>query len=534
MPGRPAPSRALVAALALLWGGSACVPLPFRVGPALSGTVVDAHSGEPLAGAVVVVEVDSRVDDVLPAPELLGFSEARTDDRGRFRTPRVVKPGLSIWPWEKTRAHLVTALQPGYRCSGAAPLSKRTLARIELEPAGEPAARDSCRPAGAAPGDLPVYTAAWNALHGTPRGQPDPATGDPSLERMLAARRAFGFGRNCRGPVHELALSPRGDWVAVVREGARGREIQVIAAGAPGARPVSTLPLPASGGILWGESGTLAALPSDPLAEAVPLWSPGPLPASLGEGGSAPRPDLARNDASDHRWMGRSFTSIHDLDPETGLPRERLRISEAGRPDWTLDLPGESCRPAGDPGGPHHRLSRDGTRGLDLRFVDGGCHAVAIDLASGAWERLDVGPTEAQCRSSRRVPASHFATALRGYLEQIETRLAAAGLDPAAAFTLELDAERPPRIRVTDPRGRSLRLEVPPFPLATPLRRIEVSVVGPPQQTRTPAVRSGPEQTRTPAVRSGPEQTRTPAVRSGPEQRTPAVQSPPPGGMSPL
>ena len=112
--------------------------------------------------------------------------------------------------------------------------------------------------------------------------------------------------------------------------------------------------------------------------------------------------------------------------------------------------------------------------------------AVSIDLETGLWNRLDGSVAAATCRRARRIPASHLETALRGYLQEIAAVLDRAGLDPASAFSLRIADGGETRIETLDPVGARRVLPVPAFPIATPLRRIDVSVLGDPMQGGQP------------------------------------------------
>jgi hypothetical protein len=123
-------------------------------------------------------------------------------------------------------------------------------------------------------------------------------------------------------------------------------------------------------------------------------------------------------------------------------------------------------------------MAADGRSGLDLRFVDGGCHAVRIDLETGAWQKLDAATQPAQCESARRIPAANLAVGLRGYMREVESALVEGGADPAAAYVLEIAPDGETTALARDFSGGRLSMRVPQFPLATPLRRIDVSTVG--------------------------------------------------------
>src|SRR5574342_668926 len=114
-------------------------------------------------------------------------------------------------------------------------------------------------------------------------------------------------------------------------------------------------------------------------------------------------------------------------------------------------------------------MAADGRSGLDLRFVDGGCHAVRIDLESGAWKKLDASSEPAQCETARRVPAAKLTVALRGYMREVESALAEGGADPDAAFVLEIDEDGETHAQARDFAGEQRDLRLPRFPLHTPL-----------------------------------------------------------------
>jgi hypothetical protein len=123
-------------------------------------------------------------------------------------------------------------------------------------------------------------------------------------------------------------------------------------------------------------------------------------------------------------------------------------------------------------------MTADGRSGLDLRFVGGGCHAVRIDLETGAWQRLDAASQPAQCETARRIPSANLSVALRGYMREVESALSEGGADPAAAFVLELAQDGEATAHARSFAGGLVSLRVPRFPLVTPLRRIDVATVG--------------------------------------------------------
>jgi len=184
-----------------------------------------------------------------------------------------------------------------------------------------------------------------------------------------------------------------------------------------------------------------------------------------------------RNDVGEARWQGRSFDIERALDPRSGLGTETLRIASADGAR-ALPLPGEPCGPRGQYGRPHFRIDGSGGRGLDLRFQNGGCRAVAIDFATGAARPLDTaGARPGACRESRRVPLSRLRAALSDYVSALETTLEAAGGNPRAAFSLHIDPGGATRLQARDYMGGLLRLPLSPFPIQTPLRRIDVTGV---------------------------------------------------------
>ena len=176
------------------------------------------------------------------------------------------------------------------------------------------------------------------------------------------------------------------------------------------------------------------------------------------------------------------------IEKETGLANERLRITRRDGSSTSIQLPGEACGPAGRFGRPHYRIAAGGRMALDLRFVDGGCHALAIDLEDGESSRLDHADGGGVCRDTRRIPAEHLGLALRGYIRELEAALTRSSADPAAAYTLRITPDGAVTVETRDFAGRPRRLAAPRFPVATPLRRIEVSVVG----TSTPAPEGAP------------------------------------------
>jgi hypothetical protein len=76
------------------------------------------------------------------------------------------------------------------------------------------------------------------------------------------------------------------------------------------------------------------------------------------------------------------------------------------------------------------------------------------------------------------MPASHLATALRGYALEIDEALAEAGADLTAPYSLQIAAEGRSFLLSRDHAGEPISLSLPGFPIRTPLQRIDVSLVG--------------------------------------------------------
>jgi hypothetical protein len=483
----------LRAALALAAAGLlGCLPLPVQVAPAARGVVVDAETGRAVSGSLVLIRYEARYDVVLPERDELGRREAATGPDGRFREPGLVRAGFQAWPWLATEARVISVLHEGYRCPPPVLLSAGEELRIELEPAATPGERRrSCA-------EVPER---WEVSRASPRLRqalaamdlpgapaPDPSGDD---ERTLAARAALGFGANCRGPIVDLALAPDGARAAFAAR--RGAGIDVYVKGLRGARVgpperIARSVDPGGRELVWttrAELGLLAVDASGTQRSLDLLWSPPTPPAARARGGArTPTPATAidpddRNDEGDARWMGRAFSLARDLAPETGLPRDLLRVTQPDGSTTTLTLPGEACVVRGRFGRPHYRIAADGRFGLDLRFVHGGCHAVRIDLASGEWSQLDAIEGPAVCREHRRVPPAQLEFAVRDYVRDLEHRLDSASADGSAAYTLLIGSGRSTRIETRTLDGEGRVIAARPFPIATPLRRIEVSIVGP-------------------------------------------------------
>jgi hypothetical protein len=119
------------ASLAVLCAGvclSGCVPLPVFTTPEVTGRVVDAKSGQPVSGAVVVVRFDVRYDDLLPDRDVIGHREVVSAADGSFALGRSTKAGLALWPLVHTEARVVGVIAPGYRC----PAPHRSTSRVHI------------------------------------------------------------------------------------------------------------------------------------------------------------------------------------------------------------------------------------------------------------------------------------------------------------------------------------------------------------------------------------------------------------------
>ncbi len=490
------PLAALLAIGALLGGPTACL-LPVRHAPGVEGVVVDAETGRPVPDALVVVRFDAWYDDLLPDRELLAHRESRTDAAGQFAVGSVFRPGLTAWPLLQTEARVVGVMAEGYRCPPPQALRART--RVRLTPAQDAdERRDSCRPVAARHREASAYMEAWRELFPL-QSTREERERQREIERLLAARDVFGFGGNCSGPVSDLAMDPTGRRVALVLAGAEGSEVVAVELGAghsARSQRIARAGLARHERLAWTSprelvlwepatqarrlmSGSAFAserfevlwtAPDDERASTVPdldLYAPSRVldPADL-------------NDEGDARWLGRSFRTLREVDPITGLARDRLQVTRPDGSAYALELPGEVCGPGGRFGRPHYRVAADGHSGVDLRFVDGGCHALRIDLERGSWSKLDASAGEGRCRQVRSIPAQHMQTALRGYMRDVSEALEASRADPGMTFALHL-GEGGETVAVTrDLTGARQSVPVPAFPLSTPLKRIEVTVAG--------------------------------------------------------
>jgi len=480
-----------------------CVLLPVRIAPGVSGTVVDRESGKPVEGALVVVRFDGHYDDILPDREVLGHRETKTDARGRFSLGPLIKPGIAAWPSYRTEARVVAVMSDGYRCPRPAAVPESHEVRVEIQRSlDENDRRDSCRPVPAEKGEAVAYMAAWRALYPDRPAGPD-ADEVHQLERLLAARSAFGFGENCEGPVLDLALAPDGRRAAFSVSRNTRSEVRVVELRAKQSKLAQVIPRDDSvtpERLAWIKSGDLVLWePSEDPYQAVSpsvfangkfeqIWSArGPAARAAGSGElSALRSDertapvLAPeelNDEGDTRWRGRSFVLQQRPNPVTGLPQDDLRVYREDATSYTLSLPGEVCGPRGRFGRPQYRITADTRTSLDLRFVNGGCHVVQTDLETGEWSALDAVDRPGVCRAERRVQPAELETALRGYTGELESAIFKAGADPAAAFALRIEPDGTTQLDTRGFSGEPMTLAVPRFPLETPLRRIEITTL---------------------------------------------------------
>lgn len=492
-----------LALLALLGLGLGSCLLPVRTGSGVEGRVVDRETGEPVADAVVVVRWDGRYGQDLPDREQLGHAEAVSGPDGRFQVPRYTRGGLTVWPLFQTEARVVGVIRPGFRCPHPVKVGSSGAVEIPLAPAlVEAERRESCRPLRARRGEADRYLAAWRELF------PAAETAEQreereQLDRLLEARASLGFGENCRGPVHDMALAPDGARAAFLTVGPGGPAVNMVELGVDGAgTPVRLEEVQDAPPrrLAWTAPGELVLWqPSSEADRAVSpsIFAPGrsevvwtddrTFPAAIDRGTPAssrrttPRRPLDPadlRDEADTRWQGRSFALLREADPSTGLPRDSVRVTHLDGSRHRVELPGEACGGARF-GRPHYRIDASARAGLDLRFVDGGCHLVRIDLESGSWARLDAEVTPAVCRGRRRMPPAQLAAALRGWTRDLRHALEHAGADPDASFALEIDESGATRALARSFAGAPVTLTGPAFPVATPLRRIDVTNVAP-------------------------------------------------------
>jgi hypothetical protein len=485
---------------------TACLVLPARFAPGVEGRVVDAATGKGVADAIVVVRFDGRYGDVLPERQVMGHREAQTDAQGHFSVPWVITPGLAVWPAFSTEARVVSVLKEGYRCAKPVAIRPERDTRLSLEAAGDIVEqRESCRPVPSNRGEADQYMAAWRGLFPT-RNLALDAERQRQITRILEARAVLGFGQNCAGPVTDLALAPDGRRAAYTTGTARSVIQLVEFSGEKASSPslvVEDGHTPARR-LAWTSAGDLAlwepVLDSRQATSTVALhrgpsdvvWKGGqrriaPPAAPIFDGKTAVPAVHKQNellepadfkDEGDTRWRGRTFLLKRALDPGTGLSADTLiMVRETGSRE-EFQLPGEACGPSGRFGRPHYRIIADGDTGIDLRFVDGGCHAVQINLTNGDWRKLDDSTEAAECSDVGNIPATHLNTALRGYSREVQAARVEAGGDASAAYALVIAPDGSTHVESRNVEGEPLSAKVPNFPLTTPLRRIQVSLVG--------------------------------------------------------
>jgi hypothetical protein len=479
-----------LAAIALLVGG--CLPMPVQRGPEFSGQVLDAATGSPLAGAILVVRWDTRHDDLLPDRDLLGHVEVVSGQDGRFEAGPLWRPRLAVWPLFRVEARVVAVLADGYRCAGPIAVPKEGGVEIGLVPSSDLADRRlSCRPVAAEPKVVPRYVAAWRGLHPEADTLVEKLRGR-RIQEVLEARSALGFGANCDGPVHDLAVSPDGERIAFRVNDGQGDWVGIVRA--EGATPLERLlvDVPDTGRwqlgwtnadelVLWEPSNDMDrthSLALVSLAGGAPrvLWRAPPPPPP-----AAPGYDLALSRSHDRAralWLGRSFRMLRTIDPITGLSREVLRVAHENGSMQDIGLPGEPCGQVARFGSLDDRVADRGRTAFDLRHVKGACRAVAVDLWSGSWRVIDDARGEGVCRESRSFPASQLQIALAGYMDEIQMALEREDADPRASFSIRIEDDGATSVASRGYDGEIRVLPIPSFPLATPLRRIDVAVLG--------------------------------------------------------
>jgi hypothetical protein len=428
----------------------------------------------------------------------MGHREVRTDAHGRFEVGPLVQAGLNAWPLLKTEARVVSVLHEGFRCPATHKLEQGAQNRIGITPAlDRDDLRDSCRPIPAKDGEAVAYMTEWRKLF-PERNAGGTSDSERQFERQIAAREVLGFGENCEGPVVDLALAPGGKRAALLTTGRDGMQVSTLELDPRGAPRVVASASEEPQRLAWTSPDELVLWePAPRSARSISpslfaterfevIWrSPGsaPPPAAPDREGRAHAPRVPLdpsdlNDEADILWLGRSFVLGRTLDPETGLPSDYLDVTREDGSSSRFALPGEACGDRGRFGRPHYRIASDGRHGLDLRYVNGGCHAVGIDLETGHWSTLDTSRAQASCRENLNIPAPRLALALRGYARDVTTVLEEAGADPSAAYVLRIRPDGAVRAESRDYTGRAVSVDAPRFPVTTPLRRIDVSVVG--------------------------------------------------------
>lgn len=499
--------RALVLALAFSIAllQAACV-LPARIASGVQGVVVDAESGEAIEGAVVVVRFDGRHGSVLPDRELLGHREDTTNASGDFDIGSIVRPGLSTWPTYQTEARVISVIKPGYRCPNPQAAHAKQDVTIELQRALDlDDQRDSCRPVPAERGEAGAYMTTWRELFPSERNPVD-RENERQLSRLLEARSALGFGENCHGPVNDLAIASDGSYVGFSATGHAASEIRVI--NFSSATPLDPMLIASDASspprrLAWTRAGDLVLW--EPAGDSHSSVSPSAFGSdsfevvfrSMKRRTPPAKPDFGAkrilkdsrpkhtpldpadlNDETDTRWHGRSFGIQRALDPETGLSTETLTVAQQNGARYEIELPGEACGANGRFGRPQYRIVEDGSTAVDLRFVEAGCHAIAIDLTNGGWRKIDGVGGGSQCNRTRNIPASHLNTALRSYAREVQAARVESGGDPAASYALLIAPNGSTRVETRSHIGEAVSVDVPDFPIHTPLRRINVSLIG--------------------------------------------------------
>ena len=439
----------------------------------------------------MVVRYDTRHDDLLPDRDLLGHLEVVSGQDGRFEAGPLWRLGLAFWPLVRVEARVVSVLADGYRCAGPIAVPWEAELEIELSPSDDPADRRlSCRPVAAEPVVVPRYVTAWRALHPEADTLAERQRGR-RIQEVLEARSELGFGANCQGPVDDLAVSPDGERIAFRVHDGEGDWVGIVRA--EGARPIERLSIevPSAGRwrlgwtnadelVLWEPSNDMErthSLALVTLAGGAPrvLWrAPVPPPA-------APGYDLELSRSHDRAralWLGRTFRLRRTIDPITGLSREALRVTYENGSVQDIGLPGEPCGQVARFGSLDGRVADRGRSAFDLRHVRGACHAVAVDLWSGSWSVIDDARGAAVCRQSRSLPASQLQTALAGYMDEIQMVLEREDADPRASFSIRIEHDGATSVASRGYDGQIRVLPIPTFPLSTPLRRIDVAVLG--------------------------------------------------------
>jgi hypothetical protein len=467
----------------------ACASARPQRAPELAGVVVGAQSGRPLVGALVVLREPAKSG--IPPRASFRHHEERTGAGGRFTVAASVR-----WSWRSgssagERGEVFSVFAPGYRCSLPLPLSPDRVVRIELQAASDPSEqRDSCPPPPAPAAVLPRYAAAVALLERSAthtaelrRRQADGHPADP-----LAALLSLGYGANCPGPILDFALHPEGRRLAFQEHTSRGVAIRVafldkatqapMLIGYASEHPPRRLQWSANGALtLFREPGSLAWRIS-PRERAEKIWRPasGSKPS---EPGPRDLPALASEENRTPSSQRRSLTVRRYLDPHTRLPTQWLTVTREDGGRVRLQLPGEPCARGGRSGSPTQGLAAHGNSAFDLRWVNGGCHLVRIDLGTGAWSPLDRAGSTGLCRESRRMASSELRRALPDYARRLEALLADPQIDPRAGYMLWIEPGRPGRVEAQDRLGGRRWLEAPRLPVRTPLRRIHLVPVAP-------------------------------------------------------